>query len=162
MKGRLSGQRLARNREPMHWPTCWARKTAPSNLENQPGSLTGRFRQRATPPSCWTCCAQKMRKARAPSISENVTLPVPFVPTTLDDGEVMMLKRTPLYETHKLLGGRMVEFAGWEMPVQYSSPVAEHLAVRQAAGLFDVSHMGEFEVRGDGALALLQTVTTND
>jgi len=73
-----------------------------------------------------------------------------------------MLKRTPLYETHKLLGGRMVEFAGWEMPVQYSSPVAEHMAVRQAAGLFDVSHMGEFEVRGAGALDLLQLVTTND
>jgi len=73
-----------------------------------------------------------------------------------------MLKRTPLYETHKLLGARMVDFAGWEMPVQYSSPVAEHMAVRQAAGLFDVSHMGEFEVRGARALALLQAVTTND
>ena len=56
----------------------------------------------------------------------------------------------------------MVEFAGWEMPVQYSGHVQEHMAVRQAAGLFDVSHMGEIEVRGADALALVQRVTTND
>src|SRR5262249_9224306 len=60
------------------------------------------------------------------------------------------------------LGGRMVDFAGWEMPVQYSGPVQEHMAVREAAGLFDVSHMGEIEVRGPAALDLLQRVTTND
>jgi len=73
-----------------------------------------------------------------------------------------MLKRTALFETHTMLGGRMVDFAGWEMPVQYSSPVQEHMAVREAAGLFDVSHMGEIEVQGPGALDLLQRVTTND
>src|SRR5690242_21891851 len=73
-----------------------------------------------------------------------------------------MLKRTPLYESHIILGARMVEFAGWEMPVQYSGPIPEHLAVRQAAGLFDVSHMGEVEVRGPDALALVQRLTTND
>jgi aminomethyltransferase len=73
-----------------------------------------------------------------------------------------MLKRTPLYETHVSLGARMVEFAGWEMPVQYSGHVQEHMAVRQAAGLFDVSHMGEIEIRGADALALVQRVTTND
>src|SRR5438046_2423420 len=73
-----------------------------------------------------------------------------------------MLKRTPLYDSHVLLGARMVEFAGWEMPVQYSGPLPEHLAVRRAAGLFDVSHMGEIEVRGADALALVQQVTTND
>ncbi|HKP12452.1 MAG TPA: glycine cleavage system aminomethyltransferase GcvT [Blastocatellia bacterium] len=73
-----------------------------------------------------------------------------------------MLKRTPLYDSHVLLGARMVEFAGWAMPVQYSGPIPEHLAVRQAAGLFDVSHMGEIEVRGADALALVQRVTTND
>ncbi len=72
-------------------------------------------------------------------------------------------KRTPLYEEHQELGGRMIPFAGYEMPVQYPTGiVAEHTAVRQRAGLFDVSHMGELEVRGEGALDLVQYVTTND
>ncbi|MBI4238303.1 MAG: glycine cleavage system aminomethyltransferase GcvT [Deltaproteobacteria bacterium] len=70
--------------------------------------------------------------------------------------------KTPLYHHHLQLNGRMVEFAGWEMPVQYSGVVAEHLAVRQRAGLFDVSHMGEFSFAGPQALALLQYLTTND
>ena len=73
-----------------------------------------------------------------------------------------MLKRTPLHESHHILGARMVEFAGWEMPVQYSGPIPEHMAVRTAAGLFDVSHMGEIEVRGPDALSLVQRLTTND
>src|SRR5215475_5023709 len=73
-----------------------------------------------------------------------------------------MRKRTPLYEAHVSIGGRMVEFAGWEMPVQYSGHVQEHMAVRRAAGLFDVSHMGEILVLGQGALDLVQRVTTND
>ena len=76
--------------------------------------------------------------------------------------ESSMLKRTPLYEAHLASGGRMVDFAGWEMPVQYSGPMPEHMAVRQAAGLFDVSHMGEIEVIGDDALRLVQGITTND
>ena len=73
-----------------------------------------------------------------------------------------MLKRTPLHDIHVSVGARMVEFAGWEMPVQYSGPIPEHLAVRTAAGLFDVSHMGEFEIIGRGALDLVQRLTTND
>ena len=73
-----------------------------------------------------------------------------------------MLKRTPLYDSHVSLGARMVDFAGWEMPVQYSGLIPEHMAVREAAGLFDVSHMGEIEVTGRDALALVQLVTTND
>ncbi len=73
------------------------------------------------------------------------------------------LKRTPLYEEHVRAGGKMVPFAGFELPVQYAPGiVAEHRAVRSAAGLFDVSHMGEFIVRGPDALALVQNVTTND
>ena len=74
----------------------------------------------------------------------------------------MMLKRTPLYEAHVSLGARMVDFVGWEMPVQYAGPIPEHMAVREAAGLFDVSHMGEIEVTGAGALAVVQRLTTND
>ena len=73
-----------------------------------------------------------------------------------------MLKRTPLYEAHVSIGARMVDFAGWEMPVQYSGPIPEHMAVREAAGLFDVSHMGEIEIIGPGALDLVQKLTTND
>jgi glycine cleavage system T protein (aminomethyltransferase) len=81
---------------------------------------------------------------------------------TIEAATNPMLKRTPLYEAHVSIGARMVEFAGWEMPVQYTGHVQEHMAVRHAAGLFDVSHMGEFEIRGADALALVQLVTTND
>ncbi|MGH7308438.1 MAG: glycine cleavage system aminomethyltransferase GcvT, partial [Candidatus Rokuibacteriota bacterium] len=72
------------------------------------------------------------------------------------------LKRTPLFELHVKAGARMVEFGGWEMPVQYTSILEEHRAVREAVGLFDVSHMGEFEVQGPQALAAVQHLTTND
>jgi len=73
-----------------------------------------------------------------------------------------VLKKTPLNEVHRELGGRMVEFGGWEMPVQYRGVIEEHLAVRGAAGLFDVSHMGEIEIRGPGALEFVQQVTVNN
>jgi aminomethyltransferase len=72
------------------------------------------------------------------------------------------LKRTPLNEEHRALGARMVEFGGWDMPVQYSGILEEHRAVRARAGLFDVSHMGEFRVEGPGALAFLQHLVPND
>lgn len=72
------------------------------------------------------------------------------------------LKRTPLFETHKLLGGRVIEFGGWEMPVQYTSIIDEHQAVRNAAGIFDICHMGEALVSGASALAFLNHVLTND
>src|SRR5579883_3246366 len=72
------------------------------------------------------------------------------------------LKRTPLYDEHRALGARMVEFGGWEMPVQYSGILDEHRAVRTHAGLFDVSHMGEIAVSGEGALAFLQWLVPND
>ena len=72
---------------------------------------------------------------------------------TTHDNAVVRLKRTPLYEQHRELGARLVEFGGWEMPVQYSSILEEHQAVRTYAGLFDVSHMGEFKVEGADALA---------
>jgi aminomethyltransferase len=72
------------------------------------------------------------------------------------------LKRTPLFALHVKAGARLVPFGGWEMPVQYTSIIEEHRAVRQAAGLFDVSHMGEFEVEGPEALNAVQHVTTND
>jgi aminomethyltransferase len=72
------------------------------------------------------------------------------------------LKRTPLYDQHVALGARLVEFGGWEMPVQYAGILEEHRAVRERAGLFDVSHMGEFRVEGAGALDFLQGLVPND
>ena len=72
------------------------------------------------------------------------------------------LKRTPLRDFHAAHGGRLVDFAGWEMPVQYRSILEEHKAVRRAAGLFDVSHMGEVDVRGPEAAKFLNHLVTND
>lgn len=73
-----------------------------------------------------------------------------------------MLKRTPLFAAHQKRGGRLVEFGGWEMPVQYTGIVDEHLTVRNAAGLFDISHMGEVLVTGPGAAEFLNSALTND
>src|ERR1035441_3026926 len=73
-----------------------------------------------------------------------------------------MLKRTPLFTAHQKLGGKLVEFGGWEMPVQYSSIMEEHLAVRNAAGIFDISHMGEVTVSGAASAKFLNFILTND
>jgi aminomethyltransferase len=75
---------------------------------------------------------------------------------------VQTLQRTPLYERHVALGARMVPFAGWEMPVQYTGVSAEHRAVRADCGVFDVSHMGELEIEGPQAHELLQRLLSND
>jgi aminomethyltransferase len=71
-------------------------------------------------------------------------------------------RRTALYERHAAAGAKLVEFAGWEMPVQYTGVREEHMAVREACGIFDVSHMGQIETSGPGALALLQRLLSND
>jgi aminomethyltransferase len=75
---------------------------------------------------------------------------------------VQTLRRTPLFEKHVEAGARLVPFAGWEMPVQYEGVIAEHMAVRTDAGVFDVSHMGELEVEGPTAPELLQSLLSND
>ena len=75
---------------------------------------------------------------------------------------MQILRRTPLYDRHVALGARMVPFAGWEMPVQYEGVIPEHKAVRNDAGVFDVSHMGEIEVEGPTARDLLQSRLSND
>ncbi len=74
----------------------------------------------------------------------------------------MELKRTPLFEAHKNLGAKLVDFGGWEMPVQYSSIIEEHTTTREKAGLFDVSHMGEILVTGKDAKKYLNMLVTND
>ncbi|HAP66437.1 MAG TPA: glycine cleavage system aminomethyltransferase GcvT [Nitrospinae bacterium] len=81
---------------------------------------------------------------------------------TVNEQNLKKLKRTPLYEAHKKLGARIVDFAGWEMPVLYSGIIEEHRAVRNSVGIFDVSHMGEIEIVGREAVKLLQFLTVND
>jgi aminomethyltransferase len=73
-----------------------------------------------------------------------------------------MARRTPLYEAHRALGARLVEFAGWEMPLFYGGAADEHRAVRERCGLFDVSHMGELEITGPAAADVCQELTVND
>ena len=72
----------------------------------------------------------------------------------------MALLRTPFHSSHQAAGARLIDFGGWEMPVHYTGIVAEHLAVRSAVGLFDVSHMGEVRIRGPKALDALYHATT--
>src|SRR5207253_4850509 len=76
--------------------------------------------------------------------------------------EAPTLRRTPLYDRHIALGAKMVPFAGYEMPIQYEGIVAEHRAVRSAAGIFDLSHMGEFSFEGSGAGAALDRLVSRD
>lgn len=80
----------------------------------------------------------------------------------MSDSTGAPLKSTPLLDTHVRSGARMVPFAGWNMPVEYAGITAEHMAVRTAAGLFDVSHMGQIELAGAGALAAVQHISSND
>src|SRR5271154_6240405 len=72
------------------------------------------------------------------------------------------LLKTPLNSVHRALGAKMVDFGGWDMPVQYSGVIAEHNAVRNSVGVFDVSHMGEIEIHGPEAAKLTDFVTTNN
>ena len=80
----------------------------------------------------------------------------------MNDSAPASLKKTPLHASHVALGARMVPFGGWDMPVEYSGITAEHMAVRTTAGLFDVSHMGEVEIAGKGALEAVQHISSND
>ena len=73
-----------------------------------------------------------------------------------------MTEKTPLYESHLAAGGRMVDFAGWIMPVNYGSQIEEHTAVRTDAGMFDVSHMTIIDIEGPDAEAILRTTIAND
>ena len=92
-----------------------------------------------------------------PSIS------APFVPKVADGHQPgTPLRRTALFDVHRSLGAKMVDFGGWEMPVQYAGLVAEHNAVRNAVGVFDVSHMGCIQLRGPGTLAAVQKLLMND
>ena len=87
---------------------------------------------------------------------------LPALPEFTWDEQEGELRRTPLYDTHVRLGAKVIPFAGWEMPVWYSSVMEEHLAVRQAAGLFDVAHMGVYQAEGPDAVSFLNSVVGND
>src|SRR5215813_3989325 len=76
--------------------------------------------------------------------------------------QLYFMKHTPLIEQHRAHGAKLVDFAGWQMPIQYASVIDEYQTVRSAAGLFDVSHMGRITVSGQKSLAFLQRMTTND
>src|SRR6059058_3394983 len=93
-----------------------------------------------------------------------VPLPVPASSTrrSMEQATEAPLRKTPLNARHRASGARMVPFAGWDMPVEYTGIVQEHLAVRTRAGLFDVSHMGEIEIAGKDALAAVQLISSND
>ena len=93
---------------------------------------------------------------------EQSELELPALPSFVWEEQEGGLRRTPIYETHKKLGAKVIPFAGWEMPVWYTSVMEEHLAVRQAAGLFDVAHMGVYEVAGPDADVFLDSVVGND
>ncbi len=80
----------------------------------------------------------------------------------MTDTAAAELRKTPLNARHRASNARMVEYAGWDMPVEYSGITAEHLAVRTRAGVFDVSHMGEIEIAGKNALAAVQRISSND
>ena len=80
----------------------------------------------------------------------------------VEENQIETEQRTPLYERHLALGARMIPFAGWIMPVQYTGIIDEHRTVRSKAGLFDLGHMGQVDVSGPDALPYLQYVTTND
>jgi aminomethyltransferase len=92
--------------------------------------------------------------------------PVPgcaiFRPMSVPSQAPATLKRTPLNELHRELGAKLIDFGGWEMPVQYGGILEEHRAVRERVGIFDVSHMGELEFSGPDALASVQLLTSND
>jgi aminomethyltransferase len=88
-------------------------------------------------------------------------MPLPVSPN-LDLSTPAPLKKTALNAAHRALKAKMVEFGGWDMPVEYGGVIAEHMAVRAGVGLFDVSHMGEIQFRGPGALAAVQHITMND
>src|SRR5215471_7204562 len=80
----------------------------------------------------------------------------------MEQAATQVLRKTPLNARHRASGARMVAFSGWDMPVEYSGIVQEHMAVRTRAGVFDVSHMGEIEIAGKDALAAVQRISSND
>src|SRR5580700_557347 len=82
--------------------------------------------------------------------------------SSVNTSAAVELRKTVLNSVHRRLGAKMVNFGGWDMPLEYSGIIAEHRAVRMRAGLFDVSHMGEVEIRGPGALQLVQWVSCNN
>src|SRR3989441_5684556 len=135
---------------------CTANRPPPNSLK----SLSGRSSGRSTSlvwsltPGAGTTKNCSPSSTLRPSTWTTTTTSAPNLTASL--------ARTPLYDRHVALGGRMVDFGGWELPQQYTSIRGEHIAVRKAAGLFDVSHMGRVRIEGAGAEAYLQRLLTND
>src|SRR2546425_5683932 len=135
---------------------CTANRPPPNSLK----SLSGRSSGRSTSlvwsltPGAGTTKNCSPSSTLRPSTWTTTTTSAPNLTASL--------ARTPLYDRHVALGGRMVDFGGWELPQQYTSIRGEHIAVRKVAGLFDISHMGRFRVTGSGSFEFLQGLLTND
>src|ERR1700693_2480870 len=128
--------------------------------QSWPKSSNGRSIARATSPRWWPRHAAGTTKNCSPS-----STPTPSkssLTTSAPNLTGSAPSRTPLYARHLALGGRMVDFGGWELPQQYTSIRDEHLAVRKVAGLFDISHMGRFKLTGEASFDYLQGLVTND
>src|SRR2546428_4476007 len=133
---------------------CTANRPPPNSLK----SLSGRSSGRSTS-LVWSLTPGA---GTTKNCSPSSTLRPSTWTTTSAPNLTASLARTPLYDRHVALGGRMVDFGGWELPQQYTSIRDEHLAVRKAAGLFDVSHMGRFRIKGDASLGFVDRLVTND
>src|SRR5688572_16527720 len=160
-------------------PRTWCSPNTPIPTVIRPSAPTPRSPTCASPSRAARACgsAGRSRRASPPTRPATSRSPrgSPIRPSAaatsrcLDSGApspydafAVSLKRTPLYEAHRSLGAKLVPFAGWEMPVQYTGIVDEHKAVREAAGAFDVSHMGEVVFHGPRAAEAVQRLVTND
>ncbi len=153
---KLDGEKdFSAKRMPGPFVMSQVRKAAKARPSPQP-SPAGRGGSVSEDKPYFIGISSEVHKEALPSFEWN---PAPALP---EGGGSEILKRTALYDVHKSSGGRMVPFAGWEMPVVYTSIYEEHLATRQAAGLFDVSHMGVYDVRGADAASFLDSVCGND
>lgn len=129
-------------------------------LRKVPGPVTVREADEVVIDQLMEGDPHSMKKPYYLGITDGISEPLPAFEWKADDEQ--SLNRTPLYDLHVELGGRMVDFAGWEMPVRYESVLEEHLAVRNTAGLFDVTHMGVYQAEGPDAMAFLDSVCAND
>src|SRR3984893_11677072 len=143
-------------------PRAYRTPTASRPLDGEPENRSGTSRFGNKPSQ--VRCRAGAKPAASPCYREISHFSVKdfIVSAPPDSVSPTALRRTALHGMHRRLGAKMVDFGGWDMPVEYSGITAEHMAVRTAVGLFDVSHMGEIQFRGPGALEAVQSITMND
>src|ERR1700730_7106809 len=143
-------------------PRAYRTPTASRPLDGEPENRSGTSRFGNKPSQ--VRCRAGAKPAASPCYREISHFSVKdfIVSAPPDSVSPTALRRTALYGVHRRLGAKMVDFGGWDMPVEYSGITAEHMAVRTAVGLFDVSHMGDIQFRGPGSLAAIQALSMND